>query len=146
MIDTTHLTDIHVLACTLYGTARSEQTEGILAVACMIRNRVKAGGTYRGICLSDEFECWSPDGGEGNHAKLSKLVADLKVGPVTDHRYRECAWIATGVVNEWGRDITDGADAYHRAGLTPRPDWARPKAPIKQVAKFVFYRLTGKAA
>jgi N-acetylmuramoyl-L-alanine amidase len=153
MIDTSHLSDVHVLACTLYGEARSEPTEGILAVGCVIRNRVRAdigndhkpdwwGEGYRGVCLKpSQFSCWSPEGGEGNHKKLAELVAALKVGPVSDARYRECAWIATGIVNDWGRDITNGADHYHVAGMTPRPAWAQNKAPIKQVAKHVFYRL-----
>lgn len=159
MIDTSHLSEIQIVACTLYGEARSEPTEGILAVACVIRNRVKAdlgsdtkpdwwGEGYKGVCLKPyQFSCWndgplvSDKGVLTNHGKLAKLVADLKAGPVTDARYKECAWIATGVVNDWGRDITNGADHYHVAGMMPRPDWARPRQPIKQVAKHVFYRL-----
>ncbi len=158
MIDTAHLNDIQVLACTLYGEARSEPTEGIMAVACVIRNRVKAdigsdgkpdwwGEGYKGVCLAKwQFSCWLPEGGEGNHKKLAQLVADLKAGQVTDARYKECAWIATGIVNEWGRDITNGADHYHVAGMMPRPAWAEKVSPIKQVAKHVFYRLLKAAA
>lgn len=153
MIDTTHLSDVHVLACTLYGEARSEPPEGILAVACVIRNRVNLdigndnkpdwwGEGYRGVCLKKwQFSCWHPEGGEGNYAKLAKLVADLKAGPVTDPRYLECAWIATGVQKNWVRDITNGADHYHVAGMTPRPSWAQNVVPIKQVSRHVFYRL-----
>ena len=158
MIDTAHLSDIQVLACTLYGEARSEPTEGILAVACVIRNRVKAdiggdtkpdwwGEGYRGVCLKKwQFSCWLPEGGAGNHQKLANLVEDLKQGKATDNRFKECAWIATGIVNEWGRDITNGADHYHVAGMTPRPAWAQAHLPIKQVAKHVFYALQKRAA
>lgn len=154
MIDTTHLSDIHVLACTLYGEARSEPTEGILSVACVIRNRVKAdlaqdgkpdwwGEGYRGVCLAPkQFSCWSPEGGAGNHAKVAQLVADLKVGPVSDARYKECAWIATGVVNDWCRDTVKGATHYHTVSLMPRPVWAQPYTPVMQVHKHVFYTLT----
>lgn len=153
MIDTAHLSDVHVLACTLYGEARSEPMEGIIAVACVIRNRVNAdlgndhkpdwwGEGYRGVCLKpSQFSCWSPAGGEGNHKKLAELVQLLKGGQVNDPKYRECAWIATGIINNWGRDITGGADHYHVAGMTPRPTWAQAHQPIKQVAKHVFYRL-----
>lgn len=153
MIDTTHLSDVHVLACTLYGEARSESTEGILSVANVIRNRVKAdlgndakpdwwGEGYRGVCLKpSQFSCWIPAGGEGNHKKLAELVAALQVGPVHDARYKECAWIATGVINDWVRDNTKGADHYHVATMTPRPVWARAHTPVVQVAKHVFYRL-----
>jgi N-acetylmuramoyl-L-alanine amidase len=158
MIDTSHLSDIQVLACTLYGEARSEPTEGILAVACVIRNRVKAdlgndgkpdwwGEGYRGVCLAkSQFSCWSPVGGEGNYKKLEGLVQNLKAASISDARFKECAWIATGIVNDWGRDITNGADHYHVAGMTPRPDWAQRVYPIKQVARHVFYRLMPKKA
>lgn len=146
MIDTAHLSDVQVLACTLYGEARSEPTEGIIAVACVIRNRAHAprwwGNGYREVCLkASQFSCWSPEGGAGNHQKLENLVANLNQGVVTDSRYKECAWIATGVINDWCRDVTSGADHYHVAGMTPRPSWAQAHSPIKQVAKHVFYRL-----
>ncbi len=153
MIDTAHLTDTHVLACTLYGEARSEPTDGILAVACVIRNRVKAdlghdqkpdwwGEGYRGVCLKPaQFSCWTPAGGQGNFDKLAQLVADLKVGPVTDPRYVECAWIATGVIKDWVRDITNGSDSYHTVAMQPRPSWAQNHTPVKQVARHLFYRL-----
>lgn len=158
MIDTTGLSDIQIVACTLYGEARSEPTEGIIAVACVIRNRVTTdigsdhkpdwwGEGYKGVCLKKwQFSCWLPEGGEGNHKKLAKLVADLKAGTVSDSRYKECAWIATGVVNDWCRDITGGADHYHVAGMMPRPDWAQHVHPIKQVARHVFYKLVKDAA
>lgn len=151
MIDTTHLSDVHVLAATLYGEARSESTEGILAVACVIRNRVKAdlkndgkpdwwGEGYRGVCLRPaQFSCWAPEGGEGNHKKLAELVAKLKVGPVDDPRYKEAAWIATGVINDWVRDTVKGATHYHVASMVPRPKWAQNHVPILQVKTHLFY-------
>jgi hypothetical protein len=152
MIDTAHLTDVHIVACTLYGEARSESTEGILAVACVIRNRVmdernRWPKTYREVCLQPkQFSCWSKEGGEGNHAKLAKLVADLKVGPVSDARYKECAWIATGVVNHWVRDTAHGADHYHTKAMHPRPPWAHGFIPLNNLHPFgptthFFYKL-----
>lgn len=158
MIDTSHLSDIQVLACTLYGEARSEPTEGIIAVACVIRNRVKVdlgndgkddwwGEGYRGVCLKPaQFSCWSPEGGEGNFKKLEGLVNALKSKAATDARFKECAWIATGIVNDWCRDLTNGADHYHVAGMMPRPAWAQTSVPVKQIAKHVFYQLVKKAA
>lgn len=158
MIDTSHLSDVHVLACTLYGEARSENTDGILAVACVIRNRVKAdiggdtkpdwwGEGYRGVCLkAGQFSCWSPVGGAGNHQKLAELVAALKTGAVNDARYRECAWIATGVVNDWVRDQVFGADHYHTVAMKEKPAWAKGFVPLNHIHPFprtahLFYRL-----
>ena len=158
MIDTSHLSDVQVLACTLYGEARSEPTEGILAVACVIRNRVTIdikndgkpdwwGEGYRGICLKPaQFSCWSPVGGEGNYKKLAGLVANLKSAAVSDERYKECAWIATGIVNNWVRDITYGADHYHTTKMQPRPKWAEGFVPLNNIHSFgrtnhLFYRM-----
>jgi hypothetical protein len=162
VIATGHLSDVQVVACTLYGEARSEPTEGILAVACVIRNRVKTdygndqkpdwwGEGYRGVCLKKwQFSCWLPEGGEANHARLAKLVESLKAGPVTDERYKECAWIATGVVNDWVRDVTHGADHYHAAAMTPRPKWADGRVPLNHLHPpkpgHVFYRLAPRPA
>lgn len=149
MIDTSHLSDVQVLACTLYGEARSELPDGILAVACVIRNRVndkRWPDTFRGVCLQPwQFSCWHPEGGEGNHQKLAKLVADLKQGLVTDSRFKECAWIAAGVLNDWVRDVTFGADHYHTmAGK--KPSWAEGFVPLNNIHQFprtkhLFYRL-----
>lgn len=153
MIDTAHLSDVHVLACTLYGEARSEPTEGILAVACVIRNRVKAdigndgkpdwwGEGVKGVCLKPwQFSVWHPEGGEGNHKKLAELVAKLKTGPVTDSRFQECAWVATGVINDWVRDTVKGATHYHSVQMQPRPHWAQKLTPIIQVKSHLFYKL-----
>lgn len=160
MIDTSHLTDTHILACTLYGEARSEPTEGILAVACVIRNRVNTdlkqdkrpdwwGEGYRGVCLQpSQFSCWALAGGEGNHKKLAELVAQLKVGPVTDPRYLECAWIATGVIKDWVRDVTFGADHYYAPkAVSQPPKWAKGFVPLNNIHPFgrtnhLFFRLT----
>jgi len=152
MIDTTGLTDTHVLACTLYGEARSEPVEGIIAVGCVIRNRVQAdlgndgqpdwwGEGYRGVCLKPmQFSVWNDDD-SGNHKKLVGLVAQLKAGPVTDPVYIQCAWIATGIIKDWALDVTNGSDHYHAASMQPRPVWAQPHVPYKQVGRHLFYRL-----
>jgi N-acetylmuramoyl-L-alanine amidase len=159
VIDTSALSDVQVLACTLYGEARSETPEGILAVACVIRNRVNLdlkgdkkpdwwGEGYTGVCLKPmQFSCWSPKGGEGNYNKLAALVAGLKSGPVADPRYLECAWIATGVIKGWVRDVTFGADHYYAPKAMQPPSWAKGFVPLNNIHPFgrtnhLFYRLT----
>jgi hypothetical protein len=151
---TAHLSDVQILACTLYGEARSWPTEDILAFGCVIRNRVQAGtfGTgYREVCL--QYPVWAdaPKRAKGdltNHGRLAQLVDDLATGEVTDPRYRECAWLATGLVNHWVRDTVHGANASHAAALTPRPDWALGWNPINHLftprAGQVFYKIEAR--
>lgn len=157
MIDTSGLSDVHVFACTLFGEARSESTDGILAVACVIRNRVndtkhRWPETYAGVCLQPkQFSCWNDGPLESlnnkhemtptNHGSLAKLVAKLKDGPVTDERYQECAWVATGVMKDWVRDTVMGSNHYHVISLIPRPGWARGFVAKTQVRNHVFYKL-----
>lgn len=151
MIDTSKLSDIQVVACTLYGEARSEPTDGILAVACVIRNRVKDSfnrwpKSYRDVCLQPkQFSVWNEDSG-GNHDRLAQLVATIAGGGSPDDRFKECAWIATGIVNDWCRDTTGGADHYHVATMKDKPTWAQGMVPLSQTRPpvklaHVFYKL-----
>jgi N-acetylmuramoyl-L-alanine amidase len=151
VIDTSHLSDLQVLACTLYGEARSESPEGILLVANVIRNRVKDARnrwpkSYKGVCLQPwQFSCWKKEGGEGNHQKLANLVKELSEGKATDSRFKECAWIATGVINDWVRDTAHGADHYHVAKMQ-KPKWAEGFVPLNHLHTFprtshLFYSL-----
>ena len=145
MIDTAHLSDVQVLACTLFGEARSEPTEGIIAVGNVVKNRAQDakhrwGTTIRGVCLQKwQFSCWVPEGGEGNYKRLAGLVADLKAGPVSDSRYKECAWIATGIAKDWVRDNVSGANHYHHVSMLPRPKWAQAFVPKLQIKGHLFY-------
>jgi hypothetical protein len=156
MIDTSHLSELQVFACTLYGEARSESPEGILLVANVIRNRVQDvkrrwPQSYREVCLQPwQFSCWKVEGGEGNHQKLANLVADLKEGKSTDNRFKECAWIATGVMNGWVRDTAFGADHYHVTRMK-KPKWADGFVPLNNIhplprTSHLFYRLAPLAA
>ena len=71
------LSDTHTVALTLYAEARGEPIEGRIAVANVIRNRVRLqkaryGFSPKQVCLkAHQFSCWLPDGG---------LVAEVGVG------------------------------------------------------------------
>lgn len=157
MIDTLKLSETQILAVTLYGEARSEPVEGVIAVASVIRNRVNAdlgndgkadwwGEGFKGVCLARrQFSCWAPEGGPGNFAKVEALVTKLSAGDaVTDARYIECAWIATGVIKGWCRDTVKGATHYHTVQMIPRPSWAQALVPVTQVRNHLFYAMPVK--
>ena len=54
-------TDVSIIAKTLYGEARSEGYEGILAVATVIFNRAKGDrDMFAKVCLKPkQFSCWT---------------------------------------------------------------------------------------
>lgn len=146
------LTDAQVVALVLYGEARSEPVQGIVAVGNVIRNRVKAdlgndgkpdwwGEGYRGVCLKSwQFSCLHPKGGEGNYKRVLAFAGTLaSKQPITNDRERQCIWVALGITGDYALDNVKASTHYHVAALTPRPDWAMAHTPAAQVGGHVFY-------
>lgn len=139
-------TEAQRLAATLWAEARSEPVQGIVAVANVIRNRVKQPGwwgkSYSGVCLAPkQFSCWTPAGGQRNYDRLFHLMQQFAEGtPITDPGVRECIGIAHLTLGDYLRDNTKGATHYTVATLTPRPKWAQGLTPVIQVGGHSFYR------
>lgn len=139
------LTEAQIAIATLYGEARSEPIEGIVAVANVLRNRVKDGrwgGDYRSVSLAPwQFSCWNVAGGARNHDRVVTLVRQFAgKQTVTDAAVRELTYVMHGIVNDgWLRDTVKGACHYHVATMQPRPKWAQAVAPVCQRASHVFY-------
>lgn len=137
-----------ILALTLYGEARSEPIEGIVAVGNVIQHRANDAKhrwkpTLAGVCLQPwQFSCWNVIGGERNYARLVAIAEALAGGTDPhDAGFEECAFIATGIVKRVLRDRVKGSNHYHTVKLTPRPSWARNHVPTVQVAGHLFYAL-----
>ena len=139
------LTDQHALALTLWGEARGEPIDGRIAVASVIRNRLKSnrwGDTYREVCLWPwQFSCWKREGGEQNYHAVRTLAWRLVNGEKPeDNILRECIWIASGIAGEWIQDTVQGATHYHVASMSPKPYWAVGKTPVCVVGPHAFYK------
>jgi hypothetical protein len=140
------LTDRQALIATLYGEAAGESRDGQIAVACVIRNRVRAPGgwgrTYRGVCLAPaQFSCWWET--NANSDRVYLLAEDLLlVRPPSDAALvAELGWIADGVMGEAVRDHLGGATNYLTAALfeTAPPSWARGRVPVARLGRHVFF-------
>lgn len=133
------------VAATLWGEARSEPVQGIVAVANVIRNRAKKPGWwgegYSGVCLAPkQFSCWTPAGGQRNYDRLLGVMQQFAAGtPITDPGLRECIGIAHLAMGDYLRDNTKGSTHYHAAVMTPRPTWAKGHTPVIQCGNHVFY-------
>lgn len=140
------LPDDAILGLTLWGEARSELIEGIVAVGSVIRNR-KADkrwpDTLRGVCLQRrQFSCWRPEGGEKNYQRMLEIAGQMvRKEPVTLKSLEQCAWVALGITRGALDDRVKGANHYHAVALTPRPSWAQKAVPVAQAGAHVFYRL-----
>lgn len=131
------MNDVEVVAKTLYGEARGEGLNGMLAVACVIRNRVNAkswyGEDWRGVCLKPwQFSCWNP--GDPNRKVLEALS-------YTDPKLAVAASAADAVINRGFQDITNGANHYCTKAVASRTSWARGETPVATIGNHVFYKL-----
>ncbi len=139
------LTDAQIVALVLYGEARSEPVQGVIAVGNVIRNRVRKAGwmghDFKSVCTAKlQFSCLTPIGGAGNYKKVLQFAEKLAAKTqITNELERQCVWIATGIVGDYVVDQTKGATHYHTRNLTPRPKWAMGHVPVTQIAQHVFY-------
>jgi N-acetylmuramoyl-L-alanine amidase len=143
------LSDEQAVAATMFGEARGESLEGMVAVACVIRNRALNtrwwGTGYRGVCLQPaQFSCWS-EGGPNTDAVFA-LAEQLILGGQSGERsvVSEIRWLAAGIVGEQMRDITRNADHYLTATKFRSPDsphWAKGRVPVARIGAHVFFRL-----
>lgn len=139
------LTDHHALALTLWGEGRGEPVEGRVAIASVIRNRLKTerwGDTYRSVCLAPwQFSCWKEQGGKENYEAVRELAHRLvRDEKPEDSVLRECLWISHGIIGEWIRDNVRGATHYHTTAMHPKPYWANGKTPVCTLHKHHFYK------
>lgn len=148
MIDA--LSDTAIVGVTLYGEARSERIEGRIAVANVLKNRLKAGRwgrTYRSVALAPkQFSCWNL-GTDLNSQRVLNAVRLLTQSPdppvPTWAMLRECLWIADGLM--WARfasNVGAATNYYAPAAMVPPgrvPDWAVGLEPVAVIGSHRFY-------
>lgn len=124
--------DTEILARTLWGEARGEGFVGMLAVACVIKNRASKprwwGTDTRSVCLKPfQFSCWLQN--DPNRTKLLEVATD-------NVSYMDALKIANSSIDP---DITHGADSYYADG-TPVPIWAMGKSAICTIGHHIFFK------
>ena len=128
---------IRAVAATIWGEARGEGPDGMLAVGCVIRNRTQSPGWWGkdwvSVCTAPkQFSCW-----------WDKQGARVRSVDETDTRFLKCLEIARSIVDGSAADITGGADHYHTGAVSP--SWSRGIKPVAIIGAHRFFRL-GKAA
>lgn len=148
------LTDAIALTATLFGEARGEPVLGQIAVACVVRNRVRQARvprSYVDVCTAPwQFSCWHEDGANRDltllvaHALVTAQPPGLSAGEL--RALRQCAWIAAGVISgELHDDPTGSATHYLTAQLFQRkpPSWAIDQPVLATIGAHVFLRVRG---
>lgn len=155
------LGDFDAFWLTLWAEARNEPIEGLIAVACVIRNRVQLPGrfgkTYAAVCLAPkQFSCWIPDGGLANYRAVMAL-AHVTLGDYAERTLlpfdpivRQVRVVAENVINGALLDRSHNATHYYApAAMVPReakPSWALDKQgreipPVAEIGAQRFYKV-----
>lgn len=127
-----------VVALTLWGEARGEGHDGLVAVGCVIRNRVEHprwwGDDFTAVCLDPwQFSCWNTD-----DPNLPKM---LHVAGVPDADYAAALDVAEGVIGGVTPDPTQDADSYFDVRMAEPPSWAARAAHTVDIGHHTFYRV-----
>lgn len=138
------MSDVDILARTIFGEARGEGVAGMEAVAAVIMNRVNAdlgkdgkpdwwGEGVEGVCRKPwQFSCWNP-----NDPNLDKLLSVTSKDPWFAHAIE----IAKRAVKGDLPDPTGGADHYCRDEVAPHTSWTAGRTPTARIGRHWFYRL-----
>lgn len=126
---------LEVYARTIYGEARGEPYEGQVAVAAVIRNRVKRparfGEGYEGVCLKPkQFSCWNE--GDPNREILQRAG-------LFDRDMVKAMGIACLVFSGDLHDPTNGADHYFATYIKP-PKWSEDMEIKARIGRHLFVK------
>ena len=139
------LSDRKTVALTVWGEARGEGVTGMMAVACVIRNRALHpkvrwwGQGWKGVCLHPfQFSVWNEK--DPNRRLLLPIAqgSPLPNGPMAVSMATAMA-VTHDVLEGKLPDITKGADHYHT--LDVRPPWKDDSKVVARFGAHIFYRL-----
>ncbi len=140
------LTALDYYSLTIFGEARGEPIEGRIAVAAVIRNRLRAGhwgASYEAVCLAPhQFSCWQRVGGHSNYDTLKALEQQIEQGQrPSDPVLTECYAIAQEMVSGRLQDNTTGGTHYMTTALfkAAPPLWAKELTPLCVIGSHVFF-------
>lgn len=147
------MSDHTAVALTMWAEGRSEPIQGLIAVGCVIRNRLRRyldfeaeAPTYRAVCLAPkQFSCWIPAGGASNYATVMTLLRLMQTGQYAgeDPTVEQCLFLADGIISGQLLDNTHGATSYYSPpAMNPPgrvPGWADGK-PFTVIGSQHFYR------
>ena len=136
--------DVDILSRTLYGEARNEDRQGLIAVACTVLNRIKKRNmagyevidgvktpTIAETCLRKwQYSCWNKN---DPNRKIIIQVSTATAGFVS------CVEIALAAAKGELEDITKGATHYYNPKACPKPFWAEGKTPCVIIGRHLFF-------
>lgn len=146
------MSEVQRVALVLAGEARSEPIEGLIGVANVIRNRVKADlgndgkADWWGEGFSDvvtrpqQFSCLFEAGGKGNLKFVKSLAKQFASGEeVTDPKVLRCVGVAT-LITAAKPYLDDNTKAStHYCVYTLSPAWSKGHKPAVRLGVHHFF-------
>lgn len=135
---------IIVAARTLYGEARGAGAEGMIAVANVIKNRVRTPGWWGrdliSVCRTpDQFSCWLP--GPDYDAMMKADMLDLSFCAALAIAAQLQASLTRQSNFEKLDDLVGDAVFYHASDMNPPPLWAAKMIFVREIGGQKFYAL-----
>lgn len=135
------MSDLDVLARTIYGEARGESFSGQVAVGYVIKTRsLEKNESITNICLAPfQFSCWNPT--DPNRKVIEFIGLD---NPVFMRCYGIACLVITGdVINPVvgaNHYITTSAPLIHGVAITWPPEWVKGMKDIAVIGAHRFLR------
>lgn len=134
------MTDRDAIALTLFGEARGEGFAGRLAVACVLRNRLRSGrwgSTYESVCHArKQFSCWNAN--DPNRARLLSELERVQAGKPISNVLRECYTLADVLLHEQTIRSVGDARHYYADSIAP-PKWAATGTLVASIGHHKFF-------
>lgn len=131
------MTDLEILARTLYGEARFNDLEDAEAIANVILNRVgyrNWPGTVGEVCLQPwQFSCWLQH--DEAHAANFRRVMSAERG--ANKWFDQCWLTAERALSGALTDRTRTSTHYHTRAVAPR--WSKGKTPVFETHAHVYF-------
>lgn len=130
--------DVHLLAATMWGEARSEGDDGMRAVAHVMVNRIgpRFGQDLRSVILAPkQFSAWNLN---DPNRPLVQNPERYAIGGENRTSWLAAQRIAYEVLSGASIDPTNGALFYHTTAIKPR--WSQFGVGKEQIGAHIFYR------
>ncbi len=134
------LKDEELLAVCMYGEARNQGLDGMLAVGSVIVNRAKHpswwGTDIKSVILKPmQFSCLNEN--DPNRKTLEHIATDIPDSLMKLEVFKRCYWIAKGIMEGFLGSNVGKATHYHTRQV--KPGWKDKLTKITQVGEHIFY-------
>ncbi|MFP6354718.1 cell wall hydrolase [Pseudomonas aeruginosa] len=128
---------LDTLTKTIWGEARGEGREGMIAVAWVILNRASIGGWWGNsietVCLKPwQFSCWNANDPNAPYMRGRKAIPG--------HQYAAAREAALAAVEGHEKDPTLGATHYYAPKAVKEPAWAKSATKTTQIGGHIFFK------